>query len=140
MTPEIRIFLWFALGAFMLVRGNTQRNKYERLSQQGQKTTGVVTSVIYDSWLKLYDNLSLYQYSVRFVSADERWISKSYTNLIDSFQSRYQDGESVNIVYNPADPEEFIIDSSPPSLYPLFSILSGTSCVGYSFWLVFQQL
>lgn len=136
MDLELQIFLWFALGAACLLSGNTLRNKHQRLAEQGQITTGIVTSVIDDSWLKIFGDQGLYHHSIRFITTDKRWISKSYINLIDGFQSRHFEGDIVDIIYNPTDPEEFIIGSSANILGPTIFMLIGLIFIIYSAWSV----
>ncbi|WP_044001531.1 DUF3592 domain-containing protein [Hymenobacter swuensis] len=138
MGSELQIFLWLAMGAACLLSGNTLRHKHQRLAREGQMTTGTVTSVIDDSWLKVFGDQGLYQHSIRFVTADKRWISKSYTNLTDGFQSRYREGDIVDVIYNPTDPEEFIISSSASILGPTVFMLIGLGFISYSAWLVWQ--
>ncbi|TGE23919.1 DUF3592 domain-containing protein [Hymenobacter aquaticus] len=137
MAPEIQLFLWFSVGAMCLLRGNILRNKHENLARCGQKTTGIVTSVIDNSWLKLFDDQGLFHYSIRFVTADQRWISKSFTTFVDKFDSRYREGESIDIVYNQTNPEEFTVGSYANSYSPIVLMLGGLGCIGYSFWLAY---
>lgn len=121
-----------------MLSGNTMRNKHRRLAQQGERTTGIVTSVIEDTWLKIFSDEGIYHHSIRFVTTDQRWVSKSYTSLFGYHGSRYREGQTINIVYNPADREEFIIDSSPGSLGPLMYIIISLGIFGYSIWLIFK--
>jgi Protein of unknown function (DUF3592) len=138
MGSELQVLLCFIVGASCLISGNTLRNKYQRLARQGQMATGVITSVMDDSWLKVFGEQGLYQHSIRFVTADKRWISRSYTNLTDGFQSHYREGDTVDVIYNPTDPEEFIIGSSASILGPTVFMLIGMGFISYSAWLVWR--
>ncbi|WP_185817027.1 DUF3592 domain-containing protein [Hymenobacter metallilatus] len=136
MSLELQVFMWFALGAACLLSGNTLRNKYQRLTRNGKLATGIVNGVIDDSWLKIFGDNGIYHHSIRFITADKRWISKSYISLLDDLEKRYSEGESIDVIYNPADPEEFIVGSSPNSLGPIVFMLIGLGLIMYSIWIL----
>ncbi|MCA8829528.1 DUF3592 domain-containing protein [Hymenobacter pini] len=140
MDPDVQIILWFIAGAMGLISGNSLRNKYQRLQKNGLEADGLVTQVIDDTWFAFLDGRGLYQYSIRFVTADKRWITKSYTQLASQEDSLYKAGETLRVLYNPVNPEEFMIHHGRANLAAYTMMSSGTGCIGYCFWLIFQQL
>ncbi|MET4106685.1 DUF3592 domain-containing protein [Hymenobacter sp. UYP22] len=140
MSAELQVFMWFILGAACLLSGNILRNKHQRLAQDGKSTTGIVTSVIDDSWRKIFGDRGIYHYSIRFVTDDKRWISKSYTTLLNDLERHYREGEKIDILYNSTDPEEFIVGSSPGSLGPKVFMLIGIGFICYSVWILLNAV
>ena len=153
MDADLQALFWFVCGAAALLFGNAKRNKHQRLEEQGLKATGVVTRATYGSWLILF-GWNVQQYTTRFTTADNRQITKDHFRLLAHHEGHlhdehyyeehddnehYREAETVDILYNFNEPEEFVVNSGR-SLGPKFLMLAGTGAIGYSFWLIFQQL
>ncbi|RSK48966.1 DUF3592 domain-containing protein [Hymenobacter rigui] len=140
MGSDTQLFLWFIVSAFGLLMGNSLRSKYLRLQAHGQQTTGLVTSVMDDTWFTFFDGRGIYYHSIRFVTADKQWVTKSYWQLSSPDEDNYREGQQVDILYNPANPEEFTVNSSGSGIAAYLLLLSGVAGIGYCFWLIYQQL
>ena len=123
MSPEIQMIVFLAIGLFFLFAYYGISQKLKKLNETGVKAEGVIFEVEWD-----HNTKGNYKYStetvypvVRFVTKDGTWITKK------SSQGgvMIKQGQTVQIVYNPENPEEFMITSGQFKWYSYIFLVVG---------------
>jgi Protein of unknown function (DUF3592) len=120
-TQLIALFL----GIIFIIIGYSQRKKISELIKIGKSAEGVVMRVVYDP----DPNFSANYYPViRFVTADKEWITKQHD--VGGELNAYNEGDKLTIIYDPKNPENFIIDDTRSKLIvPLFIVIGFLAVV-----------
>jgi hypothetical protein len=103
------------VGIILVVIGFNQKNKISKILNVGISVEGVVMRTERDP----SPRSSMYYPVVRFVTADKEWITKQYD--VGGQLNAYKEGDKLTVVYDPKDPENFIIDNTRSKILgPLF--------------------
>lgn len=122
MNVTIDELLLLAGGSFLVVLGIGKLNERRKLLKTGAKVDGVVFSVE-EEWGVGTRRSRLYYPVIRYVTAENEWVTKRYE--IGTNPSAYNEGDRVKVIYDKADIEHFIIDNITTKLLGLVRIIIG---------------
>ncbi len=99
--------------------GYRQVRKHRRVMRNGVTVEGTIQSLESSRNVVSTSDDDVYPI-VRFNTRQGLLITKRYHITVSSFE--FRNGEKVQIIYNPDDPEDFIIDSTFIAIYYMFLI------------------
>jgi len=108
MHPVIPILVSFAMGLFFIIFGYRRLKKARRVIQDGISVEGIVFDFASSSDIVNTSDYDVYPI-IRFVTKEGSWITRTYDIAIS--QDQIKRGQKMRIVYNPKNPEDFVIDS-----------------------------
>jgi len=120
-----------ALGAGLAWGGYLKKAKYRKLQKSGIKIQGIVESLHHELGT---GGPGLY-YPMISYSVGDKLITKRY--FLGSNPSMYRTGESVPIIYNPDDVNEYVVDNKKNSIVMDYMIWIGGILIlaGLAYWL-----
>ena len=109
------------IGAGAAISGAILHDKRQRILKTGVKVKGIVFDIEHE--YRSRDNSNLYYPVIRYVTATGEWITKKHD--LGSSPSAFTEGESVTVIYDPADPSSFILNDKTSKIIPLALLISG---------------
>ncbi|OJW18284.1 DUF3592 domain-containing protein [Mucilaginibacter sp. 44-25] len=101
------------------------------LYDKGIKVEGVVFSIERNDGLRVGNRIEPdYYVTIRYTTTDNLWITKRYDEIRDALT--LSEGDKVKVIYNPADPEEFILGDGRSKFGPLVFTLIGVLLIAGS--------
>ena len=125
LSGTIASFFLFALGGLMVL--DTIAQKSEFTPATGQVLITEAHKIFNWEWAKTL--------TVEFPNNE----GGIYTQSIESFETHYQKGDSINILYQPKHPDRFILIDSFKGLWSIF-IIWFSVCVLFSIYFIFLWL
>jgi len=115
MTIDINIYGPFIIGIEFIIIAVFQKQKTQKLEENGIETEGVIFDFEWDN-----SRGSTAKYPVvRFTTKENVWVTK--TSDTSSTFPNYKTGDLVPIIYDPANPENFMIKRR--NAYTIINIL-----------------
>jgi hypothetical protein len=109
-----------AIGAFLTILGFGKSAERKKLLTTGIKVSGTVIGL--ESEID-GDNMVSLQPVIKYETLDRKWITQTYA--IGSNPSPYRIGDSLDVIYDEADNNHFIIDNNQTKLLGPFLIGVG---------------
>ncbi|RFZ94069.1 DUF3592 domain-containing protein [Mucilaginibacter conchicola] len=105
-------------GLIFLLAGYFNLKRKRFLYDKGIGAEGVVISIERNDGFRFGKNADINWFvTIRYLTNDKLWITKRYDELNETLP--FTEGDKVKIIYDPADPEEFILDNSSSKYGPL---------------------
>ncbi|SDD48110.1 Protein of unknown function [Mucilaginibacter pineti] len=124
-------------GAFLAVLGAGKFNERRKLIKTGVKVNGVVFRI--EESTDDETNSSMYYPVIRYLTEDKEWITETYK--LGSRPSVYKEGDSVSVIYDPANYKHFIIDNTfTKFLAPVLFIIGVLLIASVIIYYVLHQL
>ena len=111
-----------AVGAFLLVLGIGKKDERKKLISNGIRVPGVVHQMDYSG-----GNSSSCYPVIRFVTLEAEWITETYR--VDPGLASYEEGDNVNVIYDPADHKHFVLDDTSTKLLGPVYIAGGAALI-----------
>ncbi|HEK18849.1 DUF3592 domain-containing protein [Mucilaginibacter sp.] len=119
------------LGCIFLFTGYIYTRRNRMLYDKGIKVEGVVFSIERNDGLRVGNRIEPdYYVTIRYTTTDNLWITKRYDEIRDALT--LSEGDKVKVIYNPADPEEFILGDGRSKFGPLVFTLIGVLLIAGS--------
>ena len=119
MANEFSYLIVIGIGLVATIVGYKKKKEIKRLRQSGVKVDGVVFKLEYEAFSPS-SNDYLYYPVVRYLTVEKEWVTEKY--MFGSYPSKYNEGDTVPIIYNRENIKEFIIDDNSSKL------------IGYLLW------
>ncbi len=105
------------LGLAFAIVGYLKMKEVKKLKQSGVRVDGTVFSIEFEP--PTYSssgnsNSGLYYPVIRYVTNEKEWITKRYE--VGHFPSKYTEGQTVPVLYDPDKINEFIIDDNSSNI------------------------
>ncbi|TFF37303.1 DUF3592 domain-containing protein [Mucilaginibacter psychrotolerans] len=114
-------------GLFVLVYGNGKRVQFNKLLKNGIRVQGKVEEIKIKRWSWITNNRQATFYPViYFKTIDSGPISADY-DLFASNPSAYSLGEKVEVVYDPTNPRNFMVDNLSSKMVAPLLLLAGAA-------------
>ncbi len=106
-------------------------SRYQKLKKSGLPAEGIVFDLFESKLSGSYQKYPV----IRFLTAKNEWITQKYESGI-SF-SNYRKGQQLNLLYDPSNPEDFIIESGANEIILYTLITVGVLLTGVAaFWVI----
>lgn len=128
------VMVLFIIGLGALLFGIARSMDKRKLLQKGTRVDGSVLQIIHDG----HSISPTYYPVVRFTTADNNLVTEKYK--FGGNKCLYKEGDNVQVIYDPTNPERFILgDARSKALSPVF-IYGGTLLILISVGLLFLGL
>lgn len=120
------------LGLALIIGGYTLLRKLDKMKQNGVLVEGIIFS---------FDGSSSYSGNdsgpvIRFVTKEGVWVTKEYSEGIS--HSFMKSGQKVRVIYDPDNPENFVVSSTTPKWLPYLLLVIGFGVFGYGTYQLVQ--
>jgi hypothetical protein len=107
------------LGLVFTIVGYLKRKEIKKLKQSGIRVDGTVIAVEYEPPVNPStgdgsNNMGSYYPVFKFMTTEKKWITKR--NEIGHYPSKYQEGDTVPVIYDPDNANEFMIDDNSTNI------------------------
>ena len=134
------IFLFIGIICIAIAIFATSDNK--KLKASGLTADGIIYALEQNSNQNKFDSYARNvndKITVRFLTKDDVWITEQVkTNSIISFTGQYKAGEHVRVIYNPANPSEFMIESKQSEI--IGRLVIGVAGLAFLIFGIYQSL
>jgi hypothetical protein len=109
------------LGLVFTIVGYLKRKEIKKLKQSGIRVDGTVFSVEYEPPTNMStgndnynSNTGIYYPVIRYVTTGKEWVTKRCE--IGHYPSKYKEGDTVPVIYDPDKINEFMIDDNSSNI------------------------
>lgn len=119
-TPTSALLIG-AIGALFCVIGAVLRDRRKKLLESGVTVEGEVSAIEYDPHRN--DSTGIYFPIIQYATTEGKEITQKYN--FGTSRKTYKKGDTVAVIYDPANPTTFIINNKTSRLGPWISIMLG---------------
>jgi len=117
--PWYDYLFMLCIGAASTYVGVLQKRKRAKLLTNGLKAEGEVVELVFGGSTK---NSTVYYPVIRFLTTEKEPITQKYD--IGGTSNTYHQGDKLNVIYDPQNPLNFIVDDKRSKLAgPLFTVI-----------------
>ena len=122
--------LYFAFGAGFVIVSVAIRNKFSELARTGVEAEGVIVDFIENA-----DPNGPPKYPIiQFATTENLQITGSFK----IYYTGIEKGQAVTVLYNPANPNQFIVKSKMYVLIPRVFLVAGVALIAISIYKFFR--
>lgn len=132
------------IGVALIVAGNGISAKRKKIIAVGIKVEGVVFALEEETSSISNNRRILYSPIIRFVTADKEWVTEKYMFSVSSkhtvINPSYKEGDKVNVIYDPKNIKDFVIDDfNAKATGPVCVVIGTLAIIGSILHFVYQS-
>jgi hypothetical protein len=135
-------YIILAIGIILIIVSLFYKSKVKTLEKTGERCEGIIFKLGYSNSFgaDMTSSNVKDKITVRFVTKNKEWITQDlHSDFMISYTAQYKEGDRVNVIYNPENPSEFMVETKQSqTLGRLVGLFIGLAFVGTGIYELFK--